>query len=376
MNPYDFVRIDWNQPPLRRSPIWHNRLVGRNGQHLYSGQLEISIYTETPLFIFDPRAESKDPRKPTLSMRNPQGDYIIPGSTLKGVLRNVVETLGRGCMTLFDGDYEQKKINYTRELPRPFHHCENVAELCIACRIFGMLRERANGVYLGKINIGDAVGVKDTIALYPDPFYTKPLMNPKPHHASFYLDVEGKHIAGRKFYFHHAAEARPLSDVGPRKFGDKPANRYIQPVDYKSEFRCRLDFTNLESDELSALLLAITLDENMRHKLGSGKPLGMGSVEFRPKRLTIVDYAQRYKTMSSNSGKTTLEGDHLWNYIYEQVDAFTAPKLSAMAMEDLQRIWRWPADPDADYAYPSKRDWFDTPKSIGKRIADTRDIES
>jgi len=45
-----------------------------------------------------------------------------------------------------------------------------------------------------------------------------------------------------------------------------------------------------------------------------------------------------------------------------------------VAMDDLQRIWGWPPDPDIDYYYPSKRDWFDTSESIGKRIADTRNV--
>jgi hypothetical protein len=31
--------------------------------------------------------------------------------------------------------------------------------------------------------------------------------------------------------------------------------------------------------------------------------------------------------------------------------------------EDL--IWRWPDEPDVEYYYPSKRDWFDTEESIG-----------
>ena len=55
MNPYDFARIDWSKPPDRRPPIWHHRLTAQDAQPLYSGQLEVDIYAETPLFIADPR---------------------------------------------------------------------------------------------------------------------------------------------------------------------------------------------------------------------------------------------------------------------------------------------------------------------------------
>ena len=112
MNPYDFARIDWQRPPERRRPAWHHRLTSATSQPLYSGQLEVDVYAETPLFIADPRAVPFDLRKPAESIRNRQGEYIIPGSSLKGLLRNVIETLGNGCLTLFDGRYERNKINY------------------------------------------------------------------------------------------------------------------------------------------------------------------------------------------------------------------------------------------------------------------------
>ena len=112
MNPYDFARIDWNRFPERRRPVWHHRLVGEGTQHLYTGHLEGDIYVETPLFIADPHSSSSDPRKAAQSIKNAQGEYIIPGSSLKGMIRNVVETLGNGCLTLFDGSYERGRVNY------------------------------------------------------------------------------------------------------------------------------------------------------------------------------------------------------------------------------------------------------------------------
>lgn len=187
MNPYDFARIDWNRFPERRRPIWHHRLVGEGAQRLYTGHLEGDIYVETPLFIADPQSNSSDPRKAAQSIKNGQGEYIIPGSSLKGMIRNVVETLGNGCLTLFDGSYERGRVNYRGgETPREFQHCSDNTKLCIACRTFGMLKERAQGIFLGKVNIGDAYSYSDKIYLY-DPIYTLALMEPKPHHTSFSL---------------------------------------------------------------------------------------------------------------------------------------------------------------------------------------------
>lgn len=373
MNPYDFVRIDWSKSPERRRPVWHDRFVGQNSQTLYSGYIDVDVYAETPIFVPERAGERAfDPRKPAQFMKNGRGEYIIPGSSLKGMLRTVAEALGNGCLTLFGGDYEQHRVNYRPKVPREFYRCDQSDNLCITCRTFGMLSGRS--VFLGKVNVGDAVAYSEKIYVYDRPIYTKPLMEPKPRHASFYLDPTGQHIAGRKFYFHHSPDYEPLTDSRLIYFGNKPANRYIQPLDYGTQFHFRVDFTNLEEDEFGVLLLSIMLEENMRHKIGYAKPLGLGSVQLTPTSMTLIDYAKRYTPGHSDNGITTLEGDALGAKLYEQIDRFSTTRLIPIALDDLRYIWRWPPDPDADYYYPSKRDWFDTPASKGKRIADTWDV--
>jgi hypothetical protein len=375
MNPYDFVRIDWNRKPERHCPVWHHHLAEQNSNPLYSGHLEVDVYAETPIFIPAWVDESKplDPQKPAQFMCNGQGEYIIPGSSLKGMLRNVLESLGRGCLTLFDGQYERGQVNYRPNVSRDFQRCEDNTNLCITCRTFGMLSRES--VFLGKVNISDAVVYPDRVYEYEKAIYTKPLMEPKPHHASFYLDPSGRHIAGRKFYFHHSREFEPLTADRLIYMGGRPANRYIKPLDYDTGFHFRVDFTALEEDELGGLLLAIVLEENMRHKIGNAKPLGLGSVQLIPTSMTLINFAARYAQHRPDRGKTTLEGDAMRETINAHVHLFsTNNHLAQIALEDLRRIWRWPPDPDADYYYPSKREWFDTPASRGKRIADTRNV--
>ncbi len=361
MNPYDFARIDWDRPPRRSEPIWHHQLTRRNGQQLYSGHLDVEIIAETPIFICDPKNPPRDSQHLAHSTRNSAGKYIIPGTSLKGMLRSVVETAGNGCLTLFDGKYEwdkttQKfKVNYEKKVPDEFKHCEHNTHLCIACRIFGMLSPQGSDVFLGKVNIGDAVAEAQNVKLH-QPIYIDGLMGPKPHHTAFYLDKATTHIAGRKFYFHHL-EPHTMPDPTPR-------NRYIQPLDKDTQFRFRLDFTALEADELGALLFAIALEKQMRHKIGYGKPLGLGSVYLEPVQMTLIDYAARYT--SPGRGKTEMQGADLWNN--EFIDAFEAGYLASDAWNDLRYIWRWP--PGSGYQYPSLA-WFKTPGNSKKRIDET-----
>ncbi|MGH2506492.1 MAG: RAMP superfamily CRISPR-associated protein, partial [Ktedonobacteraceae bacterium] len=175
MNPYDFVPLTITQHPLeRRKPVWHAMLTHQRGQKLYSGHLDVYIKTETPFFIMDTSKPMKeqDPRDLKTHMRDRDGYYIIPGSSIKGMLRTIVEALCRGCVPV----YRMPK-DYTRDpLPRDFAACTSNTELCIACRLFGMMgrggrEQQGIDVFLGKINIGDASVYEDSLAFY-DPIYT------------------------------------------------------------------------------------------------------------------------------------------------------------------------------------------------------------
>ncbi|GER82285.1 hypothetical protein KTAU_09230 [Thermogemmatispora aurantia] len=388
MNPYDFARIDWSRPPERRKPVWHHRLFGAGLPRLYSGRLELRLTARTPIFIaaYSLAAAGKaikDPKKPVPFIQDRTGHYIIPGTSLKGLLRSLVETLGNGCLTLFDGNYEQEKTGergrykavYKDKVRPEFLHCQDDTHLCIACRIFGSLKEhKRESIFMGKVNIGDAQADPETVALYK-PMYTQPLVEPKPHHRAFYLDEQERYIAGRKFYFHHDPDREPLQASGYVYFTRaEPANRYIHPLDYDTVFYARLDFTNLERDELGALLLAIVLEEGMCHKIGYAKPLGLGSIALEPLRLELIDYARRYSfSARGQDGREQLQGEALAQFIDELVEEFKREHLQRLAMEDLRRIWRWPPDPDVEYYYPDKAGWFDLPENARKRIAETRD---
>lgn len=373
MNPYDFVCIDWGMPPVREKPIWHNQLADIGLQKLYSGQIEMAIKAETPLLIKDPYAKNR----PAQSLRNRQGEYIIPGSSLKGMLRNVVETLGRGCLTLFDGNYTEKRstrtTDYKKLVPSDFLRCTDNNRLCLSCRIFGMMRsgkredDNINSVsgdgknlFLGKINIGDA-RAPSTSPLYKK-IYTLDLMGPQPHHDDFYLDRTKQKIAGRKYYFHHAQE--PVNVGKQTRY-----NYYIQPLDMWTTFQVRLDFTALTTEEFAALLLAITLEEEIRHKIGYAKPLGLGSASLNPQSMILIDYASRY-TQPGNNGKTEYAHDAIVQLRDALLNDFKKEHLVERSLQDLRRIWRWPADQNSVYDYPDYT-WFHNPGNYGKRIAQT-----
>lgn len=347
MNPYDFVPIDWDKSPIRKPASPHDKFSGM------SGKIEGTITAETPVFIFD---SPKRMRGAEPFITNQQGQHIIPGSSLKGLFRSLVETVGNGCFLFFDRIYEDedgnKNIDYTTELPEDLKKCETV-DLCIACRMFGAMHS-SDMLSLGHVSFNDAVEVS---ICEHEAVYTIALMGPKPRHEAFYLDPE-QGIAGRKFYFHQPRGIPPA----PQTKTDY--NEHITPVNIGSQFTFSLQFTNLETLELQTLLYTLDLEQDMRHKIGYAKPAGFGSVRFDITKLTLIDYANRYV---ANQGTTEYEGEDLKTYASEQTQLFTGDTTSP-TLNALRRIWRWDPNDTTSYRYPSQ-DWFD--KNSNAPISDT-----
>lgn len=378
MNPYDFVPIDTQHQPERRRPVWHNVLKNANTHtgKLYSGHLHVNIKAETPLFIPDAETSMQDPTNPGEHIYNNVEQYIIPGTSLKGLLRSVVETLCNGCLRVF-----HLPSGYTNALiPPGFTACQNNTSLCTACRLFGMMPENQKNaqVFLGKVNIGDALVNKESLSFH-EPIYTTILEAPKPRHLAFYLDPDRRYIAGRKFYFHHHGKLNTEDNlIKVRNELGKFRNQYIEPIDTGTDFDARIDFTNLEADEFAALLLAITLRPDMRHKIGYGKPIGLGSIRMDLTELCLVDYATRYTTIRAGRGISRYSADELTKIVHEQMASFDSYVNATWlhfyqqpALDHLHAIWEWQPASLIMYSYPS-RDWFDTHRQA--RIADTWDL--
>jgi CRISPR/Cas system CSM-associated protein Csm3 (group 7 of RAMP superfamily) len=345
MNPYDFVRIDWASGVERRPAAPLDRLRGINGRLLGT------ITALTPIFIPGQRGLSPKP-----FLRDGRGRAVLPGSSLKGLIRSLVETVGPGCWWLFDGKYKNPDgglDHYEDKLPNEFKRCVRLDRLCVACRLFGMMSNREH--LLGKVGFDDAVCVEER---KHSPLYTPILDAPKPRHSVWYLS--GAWVAGRKFYFHQSS-VRAEREF--RRAGSGfPLNQYITPLDAGSQFEFTASFNNLDdAAEWSTLLYALVLEEGVRHKMGYAKPAGLGSVHVELKEITIVDPAARYRGARTSS--VTYTGEDLRAYLNDKTAVFVNNRAS-VTLEDLRRIWSWPPAAGVDYKYPG-RFWFNENRRAG-----------
>ena len=341
MNPYDFVRVDWSRPPSRTPYTPHDRFTG------WTGYLDCRLTVETPLFIPKPRtAGASVVSGPKDFITNGTKTPVVPGSSLKGLVRSLVETLGPGCWKLYDGQYKDRdKYGDDKPIPLPslFRPCMDNQRLCPACRMFGLVSGNEASL-LGKVGIDDALCEE---ARPHAAVFTPILGGPKPRHTVWYTDLEGR-PAGRKYYFHHT-QIQTENALRKTK-GDVVINEHIKPLDQGTVFTFRVHFSNMADDELALLVYALALEPAMRHKLGFAKPAGFGSVRVMVQSLRRQKMADRYRGV----GPEQLSGDAL-DRLVDELKVQATRSIAPVTLGDLRRIWRWP--PVGTYRFPSQ-DWF------------------
>ena len=200
----------------------------------------------------------------------------------------------------------------------PFH--KDRKKITIGERINGFVEETpGEGTHqdgghalASRIRFSDAVlapGVTKEQALEERDVILRILSSPKPPSPALYfrkkagasdwigkaqLKPEDHAPQGRKVYLHH----RVAPGNQPWKTRDEQENRdqktRVRPIRAGQTFAFRISFDNLTDQELGLLLYALAPDEAFHHKIGMGKPLGLGSVKIQVRRQGLIDRKERY----------------------------------------------------------------------------------
>lgn len=349
-NPYRFVPV--RQEVNRERPITGERFA-ENG---LSGNISCTLTNLTPLFIGTNAIGDQRPFLASMCDRKP----LIPGSSLKGMLRSLAELVGGGCSVI-------PNRNHTPTFMTP---CNDNSRLCITCRMFGMMGRGHNAKVLkGKVSFGEASLVDGDGRTKPMDVY---LGGPKTTHAAFYISPDTGRVDGRirKLYFHQPIRQDAL--LAP--FGKAAESQWqIQALPKGHVFSFQVQFQNLTEEELSLLLYVLSLEEQvevevssekgevirltgpMRHKLGYAKPLGGGSCQIHVTQLAILfPPSQRFATMAG-SGETVFEEDALSQEIRSRTDGFRRD--TSATMQRLRTMMVWDKNDPRDFRYPGC-DWF------------------
>lgn len=200
---------------------------------------------------------------------------------------------------------------------------------------------------------------------HPEPFidytFTKILSGPKPTTFQHYLNqgdsvshrlVAGRtrntwnsdaYIRGYKYYWHRDINKKGYLWQEKPETAKKKPRQYtmkIKPVKEGIKFKGRIRFDNLSGGELGALLFVLELPGNCCHKLGMGKPLGLGSVKIKP-TLKLVNRCERYTRLFSG-GSWHLSEKHIeMGDFVKAFEDYVLSKLNKAGSKDgtMQTLW-------------------------------------
>jgi len=121
----------------------------------------------------------------------------------------------------------------------------------------------------------------------------------------------------------------------------KPQNSIVNLVLEGEAFESRIRFENLTKEELGALLFVLDLPKGCAHKLGMGKPLGLGSVRITPK-LKLIDRKKRYAELFNEDNNGWESGESAETDLKKYKDAFAryiGEKLPNPGIVDTDSYW-------------------------------------
>jgi len=211
-----------------------------------SGTIELKITAETPIFI--KTGQRRDQKDEDNSFSNVNGEYFIPGTSLKGSIRNVLEIMSFGKMdhvenkkfTFREGKNKKLYSNSIYET-MPKKHLNN--EIDLADCLFGYLKEKNS--LKGRIQFSHlfSENVKHEKEI------TLILGSPKASYYPIYIRQEGNKklktynddgttIAGWKRYM-------VRKEIWEDKTNNKKLDTNLKPIKKDTEFKGKIRFHNL-----------------------------------------------------------------------------------------------------------------------------------
>ena len=252
--PKPFAHIPLPEDVIRKQPTGHHRY---HNDHI-SGQIVGVIEALSPIHIgsgiidrVENVAITDQNVKLIKTAVRTRNNVVIPGSSLKGAIRSVVEAISKSCVCKTAINVKDKLKQYSKKVE--YRECNNEKKLCITCRMFGAMR------YQGNIALQDAQHFEGEIATELIPSLYKPTR---------YKTDDIKNLPMRRFYMH-----------GKVATGKTP----IEACKIGSKFQFHVRFKNLTKAELGLFFTAIGHHpaHPFKLKIGGAKPVCFGSVDFQ-----------------------------------------------------------------------------------------------
>lgn len=188
---------------------------------------------------------------------------FLPGSSLRGMLRNVAEMLGAGCARYYEGQGYGSNLKIC-----------TARNACLVCRVFGFVE--GDFAWAGKVRVNDSARADVR-------WLGCHLPRQRPAHS----DVNG---AGWMIF----PATKPALASGR-----------TWSVDAKRRFPFLVEYLNLDAEEYAVLKFSLTLqyqEVDLVHCLGYGKSLGLGACKISIPKDTSPPIGQKIQRYLDQPG--------------------------------------------------------------------------
>lgn len=194
--------------------------------------------------------------------------------------------------------------------------CVSPENCCEACALFGFISNENHNSFSRASRVRFTDAVCDSTDCFDGPYLLPLLANPRLSSFEFYLsgnynkrewnrlygpDSSKVTIAGRKFYW-HAPQNVITSDDEKAEEQPTMAAR-MQLVKKGMDFSFSVFFDRITEKQLRKLVFALDLGENSDdsrrcHKLGHGKPVGLGSVKIIVDQIITRSFVENHYSLN------------------------------------------------------------------------------
>jgi hypothetical protein len=285
---------------------------------------DASLKAKLPVMPFHPldTPRNSDPTEYGQKFRLKAGDLVYFEVSEAGVAIEIaLAAIWRGRVETADGKPAGAHQFFSSVDPDLVPFQPGRERITIAEQMFGFVeedfhhKEPAEGTlaFASRIRftdgtLTDAAATREGV-LEPTAVTLRILSSPKPPSPALYfkpaagsarwigksqLKPATHHPQGRKTYLHQFSrpDQRPWETATAGEHNEQ--KNAVRPVRRGCVFEFRVIYDNLTDAELGLLLYGLKPDEGFHHKLGMGKPLGLGSVKVEVVQVKEIDRMTRY----------------------------------------------------------------------------------
>ena len=291
------IKAPYNFVPLSEHiffPGWSEKIsqdVPFKDEH--SGFLNVTIKAETPIFVRNGHQADVTDNDFSYVRVGSGRKYFIPGTTVKGCIRNVLEIMSFGKMQPVTDSHTEKNYKNSPKMLEIIRQNESAnaqnvkkGSLDLAECIFGTVNDV--NILRGRVQFSHFECIKDVAMPESNKEFSVVLNSPNPSVLPLYVCQEGD------FYVDYDSDYYPdailkgwkryilRTGFWTKKPGKDNVITTFRPLNKGSVFKGRINYHNLKKEELGALICALTWngEEGCYHHIGQAKPFGFGRVSI------------------------------------------------------------------------------------------------